>query len=100
MKPMTFSPAALRDLQAAGTYYAGARAGVAMRFSADVRAAVADIESEVISHARIGRSPLRECILVRFPYSLIYVEYADHFLMVAVHHHRMRRGYLRKRLPP
>jgi len=67
-------------------------------FRQDVDQALQAIASGLIAHARIPRSPCRECGLTRLPYSIIYTETPDEIRVVAFAHHKRKRGYWKTRL--
>lgn len=77
---------------------AGSRAPAALR--AVIDAAVGDIASGLMSHARIARSPCRRCVLPKpYPYSIVYLETDTEIQIVAFQHHKRRANYWKNRLP-
>jgi toxin ParE1/3/4 len=69
-------------------------------FRAELDTALQDIASGLRQHPLIRRTPCRECILPGLPYSVIYTETDDTVRVVALAHHRRRRGYWKDRLDP
>jgi len=69
-----------------------------VEFRHAVDEALQDIASGLKSHARLPRSLDRECILVGYPYSIIYRELTNEIRVVALAHHKRQRGYWKPRL--
>lgn len=67
-------------------------------FRREIDEALNDIASGLMTHAKIPRSQLQECILLGYPYSIIYHELTDEIRVVAFAHHKRRRGYWKPRL--
>jgi len=96
-----FLPAAMFDLESAADNYESEGPGLGSEFRQEVRSIVELIER----HHRIGpsinagtKTPLREFLLDRFPYRLIYSIDANRILIVAVAHQHRRLGYWRGRV--
>lgn len=53
----------------------------------------------IITHVAIRRTPCRECILTPLPYSIIYTDSDTEIRVIALAHHKRRRGYWKSRLP-
>jgi len=96
-----FLPAAVLELESAADDYEEAGPGLGGEFRQEVRSIVALIER----HHRIGpsvnmdtKTALREFLLDRFPYRLIYSIDANDIVIVALAHQHRRSGYWRGRV--
>ena len=67
-------------------------------FRHSVDAALNDVASGLMVHAKYPRSRCREIVLVGLPYTLIYDDRLSEILVVAVAHDKRQRGYWKKRL--
>lgn len=94
-----FHDAADAELMEAVDYYDGKALGLGDRFLADVKSATRNIEEypEIAPVVDLG---VRAKLLVRFPYSLMYVVDEKEILIVAVAHQSRRPAYWADRLPP
>jgi len=68
-------------------------------FRQAIDAALNDIASGVVVHARVGRLPVRRCVLMKPPYSIVYIESDDEIRVFAFPHHKRRANYWKSRLP-
>lgn len=93
-----FHEAADAELSEAVAYYDGKAAGLGDRFLAEVKAATRYIE-RYPEIAPIIDEGVRAKVLVRFPYSLMYVVEEHELYIVAVAHQSKRPGYWADRLP-
>lgn len=57
-----------------------------------------DIVSGLKTHARIARPNVRQCILIGYPYSIIYQEYPTEIRVIAFAHEKRFPFYWKKRL--
>jgi plasmid stabilization system protein ParE len=96
-----FLPAAVLELESAADDYEEAGPGLGSEFRQEVRSMVALIER----HHRIGpsvnagtKTALREFLLDRFPYRLIYSIEENDIMIVALAHQHRRLGYWRGRV--
>ena len=96
-----FLPAAVFELESSAEDYEAAEPGLGSEFRQEVRSIVALIER----HHRIGpsvnagtKTALREFLLDRFPYRLIYSIDANDIIIVALAHQHRRSGYWRGRV--
>ena len=71
-----------------------------LAFRRDVDLALDGICRGVITHRNIGRSRLRECVLARLPYLIVYLDEDNEIVVVAFAHKKRRRGYWKSRLKP
>ncbi len=88
----TFHPRARVDLRQAVQFYEGETSGLGAEFAAEVRATI----EAVLEHPNSGsftRAGARRKLLVRFPYSLVYLPDTDPLSIVAVMHHRRDPEY-------
>ena len=93
-----FHEAADAELTEAVAYYDGKAPGLGDRFLAEIKAATRYIEQypEIAPVIEYG---VRAKVLVRFPYSLMYVVELQELFIVAVAHQDKRPGYWVDRLP-
>ena len=83
--------------QEADDAVAGSRTPVELQRAIDD--ALHDITNGRVTHARIGRTQQRRCILTPYPYSIIYVDEDDAIRLLAFPHHKRRTNYWKNRLP-
>lgn len=93
-----FHEAADAELTEAVAYYDGKAEGLGDRFLAEVKAATRYIE-QYPEIAPIIEEGVRAKVLVRFPYSLMYVVEEHELYIVAVAHQSKRPGYWADRVP-
>jgi plasmid stabilization system protein ParE len=93
-----FHEASDAELTEAVAYYDGKAAGLGDRFLAEIKTATRYIEQhpEIAPTIDYG---VRAKVLVRFPYSLMYVVEPNEVLVVAVAHQSKRPAYWADRLP-
>ena len=93
-----FHEAADAELTEAVAYYDGKASGLGDRFLAEVKAATRYIERypEIAPVIDLG---VRAKVLVRFPYSLMYVVEPHELFIVAVAHQSKEPAYWTDRLP-
>jgi toxin ParE1/3/4 len=92
-----FHEAADAELTEAVSYYDGKANGLGDRLLAEVKAATRYIE-RYPEIAPIIEDGVRAKVLVRFPYSLMYVVEENELYIVAVAHQSKRPGYWADRL--
>jgi ParE toxin of type II toxin-antitoxin system, parDE len=93
-----FHEAADAELSEAVAYYDGKATGLGDRFLAEVKDATRYIE-QYPEIAPIIDEGVRAKVLVRFPYSLMYIVEEYELYIVAVAHQSRRPGYWADRLP-
>jgi hypothetical protein len=93
-----FHAAADAEISEAVAYYDAKAPGLGDRLLADIKAATRYIE-HYPDIAPVSDEDVRAKVLVRFPYSLMYVVETDELYIVAVAHHSRRPGYWADRLP-
>jgi plasmid stabilization system protein ParE len=94
-----FHEAADAELTAAVMYYDRKASGLGDRLVAEVKTATRYIE-QYPDMAPIIEDGVRAKVLVRFPYSLMYVVEPHELFIVAVAHQSQRPGYWTDRLLP
>jgi plasmid stabilization system protein ParE len=98
IKPAILDRLAQREASKAyRRYVAKANPRTAARFAAELSRSMRLVEE------RAGSFPAylagtRRCILKKFPYLLVFIEYPDHVFVCAVAHAKRRPGYWRRRL--
>lgn len=93
-----FHDAAEAELTEAVAYYDGKALGLGDQFLAEVKSATRNIE-EYPEIAPIVDLGVRAKLLVRFPYSLVYVVDENGLFILAVAHQSRRPTYWADRLP-
>ena len=93
-----FHEAADAELTEAVAYYDGKAPGLGDRFLGEVKAATRYIERYPEIAPIIDRE-VRARVLIRFPYSLMYVVEPQELFIVAVAHQSKRPAYWADRLP-
>lgn len=96
MKPASFHPEALAELQAQALYYDGRSPGLGERFTAQVEAAVRLAES-MPGVGAAHRYGSRRVFPKDFPHSVIYRELANALVILAIAPFRRKPGYWRGR---
>lgn len=99
MKPVVFHRLARQELLEAVTYYDEQSPGLGCDLNQRVKLAVAAISAHPSRFAYLASQPFRAVRLKRFPYSLIYAEFADRIWVAAIAHERRNPDYWRNRRP-
>ena len=97
MKALRIHEGARRDANSATVWYAERSLNLARRFRADLLSAysaAADSPNRYSSYLH----GTRRILLRKFPYSIVFLEWKDEILVVAVAHAKRRPGYWRKRI--
>ena len=95
---LEFHPEAERELIEAAVRYELLVPGLGGRFGEEVRQGA----ELLLEHPAIGRPvdpDLRQFVLDRFPFTLIYSLSPEAVRILAISHHRRRPGYWRPRVP-
>lgn len=87
-----FHPEALREFQAAATYYEKHQLGLGRRFTSAVQVAIDHIVASPQSW-RILEEDVRRYLTKVFPYAVLYTVEHDYVLIVAVMHCHREPGY-------
>jgi len=93
---VVFRPQARDELLEAQHWYEERLPGLGLEFARTVDAAIAAIERFPEAFAQI-HADFRQCVLRRFPYSIVYRPSTAEIVVVAVHHQRRHRDSWRKR---
>lgn len=80
----------------ASRFYESEANGLGSEFLEDVQRVIDSLREYRELGRPVGRG-LRQALLRKFPYSLVYAVDSDEILVVAVAHQRRRPGYWRKR---
>ncbi|MBI5480585.1 MAG: type II toxin-antitoxin system RelE/ParE family toxin [Deltaproteobacteria bacterium] len=101
-KPVRLDGAAGREIEAAAVWYEERHPGLGIDLLAETEAAKQRLVATPSAWPRVPGVPVeldvRRCQVHRFPYSLVFVELADHLRVLAFAHVRRRPGYWRRRL--
>jgi len=98
VKPLVFHRQAEEEYLAAVEYYERQRRGLGLDFQEEVERGTAAIRRDPERYPAY-EDPIRQFVLRRFPYSILYAELADRIWLVAVAHHKRRPGYWKRRKP-
>jgi toxin ParE1/3/4 len=93
-----FSPEARLELNDATTYYENQSQGLGIRFRREVRDALKRMDAWSNAWS-VEQGDIRRCLLVHFPYKLLYSIETDHLYVIAVAHLHRRPDYWVDRLP-
>jgi plasmid stabilization system protein ParE len=96
VKPVRFHPDADAEFIDAILYHANKAARLGERFHAEIRRMTVEIETAPRLHP-MWRHRTRRIVGKRFPYAVVYVEQADHLLVLAVAHSKRHPDYWLKR---
>ena len=96
MKPAAFHPEAAAELDAAVDFYERQSPGLGIDFRKDVEIAVKKIQAGPARWSPYSKRT-RRFLIRRFPYLVVYREFGDEILIVAIAHGRRRPGYWRDR---
>jgi plasmid stabilization system protein ParE len=92
VKTFRLHPQAKADLLSGAEYYERASWAVAGRYAVEMNRLVQEVCASPGAF-RIFWAPARRHFGARFPYAVIYVEEADHVLVLAFAHFKRRPGY-------
>lgn len=84
---VAFRPEALAELLQARRWYDERLGGLGAEFAHTVEAAIEAIRRSPEAFRQI-HGEHRQCVMRRFPYSVIYRPTATEIVVIAVHHHR------------
>lgn len=97
MKKLTYHEEADAEVNEATRYYEERGLGLGFSFLDAVEEAGEMVLANPEAFQLVGRE-VRQKLLARFPYSLLYVVETDRIRVIAVAHHKRRPGYWRHRL--
>ncbi|QDU26842.1 Plasmid stabilization system protein [Anatilimnocola aggregata] len=92
-----FDSAAKAEFDETLLWYGQQSFEAALRFSAEIDAAIRKIADEPKRFSRT-LAKCQRCELIRFPYSVIFFAIAGKIRIVAIAHHKRRPGYWRRRV--
>jgi len=92
-----FLSAAEEEMSEAAMFYEAASFGLGSDFLEDLQQAIDRLRAHPEIGMRVGRD-LRQILLHRFPFNLIYSVEPDAVLIVSVAHQRQRPDYWRSRI--
>jgi plasmid stabilization system protein ParE len=102
LKSIRLAPEAARELHDAAIWYESRQAGLANRFLDELDALLPRIRQNPAAFPCLAEFPedleIRRALMVRFPYSLVFLDLQDHIRIVAVAHGKRRPGYWLYRL--
>lgn len=97
MNSVTYHPLARNEYREAALYYGLISASLADRFVAHVESNIKAISGFPESFPLKSRR-VRICVLLKFPYSILYANTETGLFVVAVMHHKRKPGYWKSRL--
>ena len=97
MKPVGFHPEAAAELEAAVEYYEQCSPGLGVDFRKEVEVAAQKIQAAPLRWLAYSKNT-RRFLIQRFSYLVIFFEFADKILIVAVAHGKRRPGYWHGRI--
>ena len=99
MKPIDMDPRAKAEYQAAVAWYEEQRAGLGVELILEVDKAFETIQESPERFPIIARNDVRQYMLKRFPYSVVYASLEDRIWVAAVAHHKRDPDYWQRRKP-
>lgn len=100
MRKITFHEEAGSEIREAALYYEERAADLGLAFLDEIQKTSERILAHPMAYQRVG-GEVRQALVTRFPYSLLYViEPDEHIRVIAVAHLKRRPGYWWKRLQP
>lgn len=98
MKTLAFHPDAKAELREAVEFYEGRRAGLGREFRINIEQALERISNAPRRNAFYKQTPIRFCLIRRFPYAVYFAEQPNRIWIVAIAHGSKRPGYWRYRM--
>jgi plasmid stabilization system protein ParE len=92
----SFHPEADAEFEEASLFYESRMAGLGRSLAAEIESTISLIREFPEAGSPVGTSH-RRAVVARFPYSVVYRQYPDFIVVVAVAHQRRRPGYWRRR---
>lgn len=96
MKPVVIHPEAEREMVAAALFYEERCPGLGSLFLDDVERAFQRIAERPGAWGSLSAT-VRRCLLVEFPFGILFREEADRIFVLAVMHLRREPSYWKKR---
>lgn len=101
MKPLRFAPSVEAEIEAAGDYYDDQRPGLGSEFLDALEDALQRLVEQPQAHGFVPETELaegiRQVVVRRFPYRIVFRERAEDLLVLACMHARREPGYWRSR---
>ena len=97
MKPLEFHPEATAELGAAVEYYEQCSPGLGIDFRKEVEIAVLKIQAAPLRWMSYSKNT-RRFLIQRFSYLVIFFQFGEKILIVAVAHGKRRPGYWHDRI--
>ena len=96
MTSVVFDPDARAEFLDAVRYYEEHQKGLGLRFRIAVETAVYLVSENPFLY-RLLKAPFRRCLLLKFPYSIIYSIEPDYIYIIALAHNKRKPEYWLKR---
>lgn len=96
MIAFSFHPEANAEFEEASLFYESRMPGLGKALAAEIESTISLIREFPEAGSPIGTSH-RRAVVARFPYSVVYRQYPDIIVDVAVAHQRRRPSYWRRR---
>lgn len=93
MKPVIIHGDARAEFEAAMLFYEERAPGLGLALHEKVEAAVRAIQTTPESWPPHKKGPFRKYFVERFPFTVFYLELADHIWVLAIAHASRRPGY-------
>ena len=97
MRDVSFHEDADAEMVEAAQYYEDRAFGLGASFLDAVQEAIDKVSSDPEAYQLVGKE-IRQKLLRRFPYSILYAVDNDRIRIVAIAHHKRRPGYWKSRL--
>jgi toxin ParE1/3/4 len=92
MKPVSFLPPAKKEMIEAAEFYGSRVRSLGTKFVRAVEEAVASIQHNPRACPMV-RPGIRKRLLTKFPYAIVYRDFPDSIVIVAIAHLHRRPGY-------
>lgn len=99
MKPAIFHSEARQETRQAVAYYEEQRENLGRELRIEIEAAVQRLRRNPQAYPLHDNQGTRKLVLLRFPFTLFFVELESSFWVAAVAHHKRRPGYWLGRRP-
>jgi plasmid stabilization system protein ParE len=101
LKPLLFAPNVEAEIEAAGDYYEDQRAGLGSEFLDAIDEGLQRLVERPQSHGfaqdTTPEEEIRQVLVRRFPYRIVFQEREEDLLVLACMHARREPGYWRSR---
>ncbi len=87
-----FTELAKQEMADAIDYYEIEQSGLSNRFSDDIKSAI----SRIIKYPKawsVEQGEVRKCLLLKFPYKILYSIESNHILIIAIAHQHRKPDY-------